>query len=63
MNVTEKKNVHITAQDGGTFEIAGIEFIKFPDVDGMTPVVVKNIPFRSRFGKKMTCGRVMCCRS
>lgn len=50
MNATEQKNVHITAEDGGTFEIAGIEFIKFPDVDGMTPVVAKNVLFNSRFG-------------
>lgn len=50
MKATEQKNVHITAEDGGTFEIAGIEFIKFPDVDGMTPVVAKDVLFNSRFG-------------
>ena len=37
-------------QDGQTFEVAGIEFIKFPSVDGKTPVVAKNILFNSRFG-------------
>lgn len=50
MKTTEKKTVHITARDGGTFEIAGMEFIKFPDVDGRTPVVAKNILFNSSFG-------------
>ena len=37
-------------QDGQTFEVAGIEFIKFPSVDGKTPVVAKDILFRSEFG-------------
>lgn len=35
---------------GETFEVAGMEFIKFPEVDGMVPVVMKDIAFRSRFG-------------
>lgn len=37
-------------KDGATFQVAGMEFIKFPEVDGKTPVVMKNIAFRSRFG-------------
>ena len=37
-------------KDGTTFQVAGMEFIKFPDVDGKTPVVMKDIAFRSRFG-------------
>lgn len=37
-------------KDGETFQVGGIEFIKFPDVNGMTPVVAKDILFRSRFG-------------
>lgn len=37
-------------KDGETFKVNGIEFIKFPDKDGMTPVVAKNILFNSRFG-------------
>ena len=37
-------------KDGATFQVAGMEFIKFPDVDGKTPVVMKDIAFRSRFG-------------
>ena len=32
------------------FEIAGMEFIKFPEVDGKVPVVMKDIAFRSKFG-------------
>lgn len=37
-------------KDGEVFTVAGMEFIKFPDVDGKTPVVMKSIAFRSRFG-------------
>lgn len=37
-------------KDGETFEIAGMEFIKFPSVNGQTPVVMKDITFTSRFG-------------
>lgn len=36
---------------GETFEIGGIEFIRFADVDGKTPVVMKDIAFDYRFGK------------
>ena len=32
------------------FKIAGIEFIKFPEVNGKTPAVAKDIAFKSRFG-------------
>ena len=39
-------------KDGETFEIAGIEFIKFPGKDGRTPVVMKDIAFYSRFGEE-----------
>lgn len=47
----ENKKVCIPGvKDGETFQVGGIEFIKFPDVDGMTPVVAKDILFRSRFG-------------
>lgn len=38
-------------KDGDTFTIAGMEFIKFPDVDGQTPAVMKDIAFISRFGE------------
>ena len=37
-------------KDGETFEVAGMEFIKFPKVDGKVPVVMKGIAFRSEFG-------------
>ena len=37
-------------KDGEIFRIAGLEFIKFPSVDGKTPVVMKDIAFRSAFG-------------
>ena len=40
----------IYARDGETFTIAGIEFIKFPAEGNRTPVVAKNILFRSKFG-------------
>ena len=51
MNTTEnKKAIFHAVKDGETFTIAGMEFIKFPSVDGQTPVVMKNIAFNSRFG-------------
>lgn len=37
-------------KDGEIFKIGDVEFIKFPDVDGKTPVVTKDIIFNSRFG-------------
>ena len=41
----------IKCQDGETFTVAGIEFIKFPGKDGKTPVVARNSLFRSEFGR------------
>ena len=38
-------------KDGGTFEAAGIEFIKFPSADGKTPVVAKGILRDMYFGE------------
>lgn len=38
-------------KDGETFKVGGIEFIKFPSVNGKTPVVARDILFRSRFGE------------
>ena len=38
-------------KDGETFKVGGIEFIKFPSVNGKTPVVAKDILFNSRFGE------------
>lgn len=37
-------------KDGETFEIAGIEFIKFPEKDGGVPCVAKNILYNMKFG-------------
>lgn len=38
-------------KDGDTFQIAGMEFIKFPSKDVQTPVVMKDIAFWSDFGE------------
>lgn len=38
-------------KDGETFTVAGMEFIKFPSSNGMTPVVMRDIAFISKFGK------------
>lgn len=46
-----EKNVRIHGvKDGGTFPIAGYEFIKFPNVNGQTPIVMRDFAFTSRFG-------------
>ena len=37
-------------KDGETFTLCGVEFIKFPEVNGTVPAVAKNIVFNSRFG-------------
>ncbi|MBE6959845.1 MAG: hypothetical protein E7448_03870 [Ruminococcaceae bacterium] len=37
-------------KDGEIFQLAGMEFIKFPSVDGKTLVVMRDIAFCSRFG-------------
>lgn len=50
MSTAENVTATLKVKDGDTFKIAGIEFIKFPDKDGMTPVVAKDILFRSGFG-------------
>ena len=36
--------------DKSTFTVAGIEFIKFPEVNGKVPVVARDSLFNSRFG-------------
>lgn len=52
MSITEnRKPLFPGVKDGETFTVAGIEFIKFPSVDGQTPVVAKDILFRSTFGE------------
>lgn len=37
-------------KDGETFSVGGVEFIKFPEVNGAVPAVAKDVVFRSRFG-------------
>ena len=43
-------NKIIGAKDGEIFLLGGMEFIKFPDVNGETPVLMKDIAFDSEFG-------------
>lgn len=47
--------------NGATFEVAGIEFIKFPYADGMVAAVARNILFRSTFGENnnLTTSKVL----
>lgn len=46
-----EKNVRFPGvKDGDTFQLAGFAFIKFPSVDGQTPVVMRDYAFTSRFG-------------
>lgn len=46
-----EKNVRFPGiQDAETFTLAGFEFIKFPSVNGQTPVVMRDYAFTSRFG-------------
>ena len=47
----EQKVLFPGVKDGETFEVAGMEFIKFPDVNGMTSVVAKDLLFYSNFGR------------
>lgn len=37
-------------KDGEVFSVGGVEFIKFPEVNGTVPAVAKNIAFNSQFG-------------
>lgn len=50
MNSISKEKSIPSIKDGETFSVGGMDFIKFPDKNGMTPVVMKNIAFTSRFG-------------
>lgn len=49
-NTESRKPFFPGIKDGDTFTIAGMDFIKFPSVDGQTPVVMKDVAFISRFG-------------
>ena len=42
-------------KDGETFQLAGIEFIKFPSVGGRTPVMTRDPVFRSRLKRTRAC--------
>ena len=46
----EKNACYPGIQDGETFQLAGFEFIKFPSVNGETPIVMRDFAFTSRFG-------------
>ena len=48
--IENKKALFPGVKDGDTFKIGDMEFIKFPSANGQTPVVMKDIAFRSRFG-------------
>lgn len=39
-----------TIENGKTFKISDVEFVKFSDIDGVTTAVAKDIVFKSRFG-------------
>lgn len=46
----EKRVQFPEIKDGETFNLAGYEFIKFPSVNGETPIVMRDYAFISRFG-------------
>ena len=48
--MSNEKVLFPCVKDGEIFKVGGIEFIKFPSVNGKTPVVAKDILFSSRFG-------------
>ena len=48
--MSENKGIIPAVADGEVFRLAGMEFIKFPEVDGKTPVLMKDIAFESEFG-------------
>ena len=48
--MSENKPLFPGVKPGETFKIGGMEFIRFADTSAGTPVVLKNIAFRSRFG-------------
>ena len=46
---------------GETFKVGEYEFIRFPEADGKTPVVMKDIPFSAVFGNNndLRCSNVL----
>ena len=58
MEAAENKKVLFpNVKDGDIFKIGKTDYIKFPDADGKTPVVARDILFTSRFGKDNNLGR------
>ncbi len=51
MSNTNEKIFFSGVKDGETFEVGGMEFIKFPSKNGRTPAVMKDLAFFSSFGK------------
>lgn len=52
MEVAENKKVIFpNIEDGGVFKIGNTDYIKFPSVNGQTPIVSRDILFTSAFGK------------
>ena len=47
--IENKRPIFYGVKDGDIFKIGEMEFIKFPSVNGQTPVVMKDIAFHSRF--------------
>ena len=58
MNQTNesKRVLFHNVKDGEAFMVGEVEFIKFPATDIGTPVVAKNIVFRSKFGPNNNLG-------
>ena len=48
--MSEKKPLFPGVKAGETFKVGNMEFIRFADTPAGTPVVLKDIAFRSRFG-------------
>ena len=46
----EKRVQFPEIKDGDTFNLAGYEFIKFPSMNGETPIAMRDYAFISRFG-------------
>ena len=47
---SENKTIFNGVKDGGLFNVAGMEFIKFPANEHGTPVMLRDVAFLSRFG-------------
>lgn len=48
--MSENKDLFPGVKPGDTFKIGDMEFIRFADTPAGTPVILKDIAFRSRFG-------------